>query len=100
MKKFIPLFFALLAATGLVHADDQDNLLPVDQAFRVEATAETRTVSVSSSERIGAPSVAPEAPAPRAASPDTADEAAPARPAFENLEDEMASLLGRPKNPT
>lgn len=65
---------------------------------RVEAS-ETRTVTVNSSERIGAPSVAPEAPLPRAASLD-ADDAAPARPAFENLEDEMASLLGRPKNPT
>jgi thiol:disulfide interchange protein DsbD len=42
MKKSIPLFFALLAATCLVHADDQDNLLPVDQAFRVEATAPDR----------------------------------------------------------
>ncbi len=68
---------------------------------RVEATAETRTVSVTSAERIGAPPVAPEAPAPRPASVDTAaGEAEPARPAFENLEDEMASLLGRPKNPT
>jgi thiol:disulfide interchange protein DsbD len=42
MKKFISLFFALLAAAGLVHADDQDNLLPVDQAFRVEAKAPDR----------------------------------------------------------
>jgi len=42
MKKFIPLFFALLAGIGLAHADDQDNLLPVDQAFRVEATAPDR----------------------------------------------------------
>jgi thiol:disulfide interchange protein DsbD len=42
MKKFIPLFFALLAAAGLVHADNQDNLLPVDQAFRVEAKAPDR----------------------------------------------------------
>jgi hypothetical protein len=44
--------------------------------------------------------VAPEAPAPRPASSDAAGEAEPTRPAFENLEDEMASLLGRPKNPT
>ena len=44
--------------------------------------------------------MAPEVPAPRAASLDAPDEAEPARPAFENLEDEMASLLGRPKNPT
>jgi len=66
---------------------------------RVEAT-EARTVSVSSSERIGAPPVAPEASAPRPAAPEAAEEVEPARPAFENLEDEMASLLGRPKNPT
>jgi hypothetical protein len=66
---------------------------------RVEAT-EARTVSVTSAERIGAPPVAPEAPAPRPASSDAAGEAEPTRPAFENLEDEMASLLGRPKNPT
>ena len=39
MKKLIPLFCALLAGIGLAHADDPDNLLPVDQAFRVEATA-------------------------------------------------------------
>jgi len=65
---------------------------------RVEAT-ETRTVTVSSSERVGAPPVAPEAPAPRPA-PEPTVEPDPARPAFENLEDEMASLLGRPKNPT
>jgi flagellar protein FliO/FliZ len=67
---------------------------------RVEATTETRTVSVNSAERIGAPSVAPETPAPRPASLDAPEGAEPARPAFENLEDEMASLLGRPKNPT
>ena len=67
---------------------------------RVEATTETRTVSVNSAERIGAPSVAPEAPAPRPAALDAPEGAEPARPAFENLEDEMASLLGRPKNPT
>jgi thiol:disulfide interchange protein DsbD len=39
MKKLIPLFFGLLAAIGLAHADGADNLLPVDQAFRVEASA-------------------------------------------------------------
>lgn len=42
MKRFIPLFFALLACAGIAHADDQDNLLPVDQAFRVEAAATDR----------------------------------------------------------
>ncbi|HSN01183.1 MAG TPA: protein-disulfide reductase DsbD [Rudaea sp.] len=39
MKKLIPLFCALLAASGFARASDQDNLLPVDQAFKVEATA-------------------------------------------------------------
>ncbi|MDE5440633.1 flagellar biosynthesis protein FliO [Bradyrhizobium sp. CSA207] len=53
-----------------------------------------------------APPVAPEAPAPRAARAEPpAAPAAPAKPAtektsFENLEDEMASLLGRPKPPS
>jgi len=42
MKKFISLFFAALAGIGLAHADEQDNLLPVDQAFRVEASAPDR----------------------------------------------------------
>ena len=42
MKKLTPLLFALFACAGLAHADDQDNLLPVDQAFRVEATAPDR----------------------------------------------------------
>ncbi|MGH8042237.1 MAG: protein-disulfide reductase DsbD [Rudaea sp.] len=42
MKRMICLFFALLAAAATAHAADQDNLLPVDQAFRVEATASGR----------------------------------------------------------
>ena len=51
-----------------------------------------------------APPVAPEPPASRSAprnepaAPPPA--AAPAKSGFENLEDEMASLLGRPKNPS
>lgn len=63
---------------------------------RVEAT-ETRTaaVSVGPAERIGAPPVAPENHAPKPAAAET-----PAEPSFDNLEDEMASLLGRPKTPT
>jgi hypothetical protein len=49
-----------------------------------------------------APPVAPEPPAPRAARSEPPAPPAPARPtvektSFENLEDEMASLLGRPK---
>lgn len=64
---------------------------------------ESRAPSIGGVERPGAPPVVPETPsrpAPRAAAP-----AAPPPPppvettAFENLEDEMASLLGRPKPP-
>jgi thiol:disulfide interchange protein DsbD len=39
MNKLLALFFALLASAGLAHADGQDKLLPVDQAFRVQASA-------------------------------------------------------------
>ncbi|WP_458760311.1 flagellar biosynthetic protein FliO [Afipia sp. TerB] len=62
--------------------------------------------SVSQADRIGAPPVAPEAPAGRPASetdnpptPPKSHEPAP-KSGFENLEDEMANLLGRPKNQT
>jgi hypothetical protein len=66
-------------------------------------------------DRVGAPSVAPEAPPSRPAPPSpAAPEPAAAAPTesesqpsgdgpktqFKNLEDEMASLLGRPKTPT
>jgi flagellar protein FliO/FliZ len=55
----------------------------------------------------GAPPVAPDAPAPRAArpapppaaTPETGEPHPPAKNPFENLEDEMASLLGRAKPP-
>jgi flagellar protein FliO/FliZ len=56
--------------------------------------------------RIGAPPVAPEPPpvraAPRIEPPIAPPAAAPApvKTGFENLEDEMASLLGRPKSPS
>ena len=57
--------------------------------------------------RVGAPPVAPEPPANRGAQPRNEPSAPPspsAMPAsksgFENLEDEMASLLGRPKSPS
>lgn len=53
---------------------------------------ETRAPAVSSADRVGAPP-ASSRPAPR-----TAAAAAP-KPGFDNLEDEMASLLGRPKPP-
>lgn len=47
--------------------------------------------------RVGAPPVAPETPRPAAA---PAASAPPQKSGFENLEDEMASLLGRPKSPS
>lgn len=48
-----------------------------------------------------APPVAPEAPAIRASRSEApAAAAAPQKTGFENLEDEMASLLGRPKTPS
>jgi hypothetical protein len=51
-----------------------------------------------------APPVAPEPPAVRATPPRSESPPAPAAPSpksgFDNLEDEMASLLGRPKNPS
>ena len=46
-----------------------------------------------------APPVAPEPPPVRAARPE-APAPAPQKSGFENLEDEMASLLGRPKSPS
>jgi hypothetical protein len=63
-------------------------------AQRLEA-ALRRPAGDSAEPRVGAPPVAPEPPASRSAPP-----VAPPAPkgGFENLEDEMASLLGRPKN--
>lgn len=70
--------------------------------------AAARSVAIDPADRVGAPPVAPEPPAaPRAAREPVAPRSAPAaakpafdKPAFDNLEDEMASLLGRPKTPT
>jgi flagellar protein FliO/FliZ len=50
--------------------------------------------------RVGAPPVAPEPPPNRAARSEPPPAAASPKSGFENLEDEMASLLGRPKNPS
>jgi flagellar protein FliO/FliZ len=53
--------------------------------------------------RVGAPPVAPEPPPGRASrneAPAAPQAAVPAKSGFENLEDEMASLLGRPKTPS
>jgi hypothetical protein len=52
--------------------------------------------------RVGAPPVAPEPPPVRASrnEPSMAPPVAAPKSSFENLEDEMASLLGRPKTPS
>jgi len=66
-----------------------------------------RPAGDASEPRIGAPPVAPEPPPIRTAPPPRPEQstappvAAPLpKSGFENLEDEMASLLGRPKNPS
>ncbi len=75
-----------------------------EMAQRLEA-ALRRPAGDAGEPRVGAPSVAPEPPparsAPRA-EPPVAPTAAPpsTKSGFENLEDEMASLLGRPKTPS
>lgn len=65
-------------------------------------TSAGRSVAIDPMDRVGAPPVAPEPPARAAREPANAPRNAPAaaKPAFDNLEDEMASLLGRPKTPT
>ena len=75
-----------------------------EMAQRLEA-ALRRPAGESSEPRVGAPPVAPEPPpsrpAPRAEPSITPPGAAPSpKSGFENLEDEMASLLGRPKTPS
>jgi flagellar protein FliO/FliZ len=74
-----------------------------EMAQRLEAAL--RRPAGDSEPRIGAPPVAPEPPAGRSAArsvePSPPQVAAPAgKSGFENLEDEMASLLGRPKSPS
>jgi hypothetical protein len=69
-------------------------------AQRLEA-ALRRPAGNADEPRIGAPPVAPEPPrAPRTEPSMAPPPAAPAKTGFENLEDEMASLLGRPKSPS
>jgi flagellar protein FliO/FliZ len=75
-----------------------------EMAQRLEA-ALRRPAGETSEPRIGAPPVAPEPPPsrspPRSEPPMAPPVAAPsAKTGFENLEDEMASLLGRPKTPS
>ena len=74
-----------------------------EMAQRLEA-ALRRPAAESSEPRVGAPPVAPEPPpvrSPPRAEPTAPPVAAPPpKTSFENLEDEMASLLGRPKTPS
>lgn len=62
------------------------------------------SVAVNPVDRIGAPPVAPDGPparkAPPVEPPAAADQPPRKETGFESLEAEMASLLGRPKNPT
>lgn len=77
-----------------------------DMANRLEAALRRPAGADLGEPRVGAPPVAPEPPpgrpVPRASEPprQEAPVAAPAKSGFENLEDEMASLLGRPKTPS
>ena len=84
------------AAPALSAADQ--NL--AEMAQRLEA-ALRRPSGDASEVRVGAPPVAPEPLPTRAEPPSAAPAAAPlTKSGFENLEDEMASLLGRPKTPS
>jgi hypothetical protein len=74
-----------------------------EMAQRLEAAL--RRPAGDAEPRVGAPPVAPEPPpgrsAPRGEPSMPPPVAAPsAKSGFENLEDEMASLLGRPKTPS
>jgi flagellar biogenesis protein FliO len=75
-----------------------------EMAQRLEAALRRPAGGDAAEPRVGAPPVAPEPPPARAArsEPPAAPPVAPPSPksGFENLEDEMASLLGRPKTPS
>ena len=71
-----------------------------EMAQRLEA-ALRRPTGETSEPRVGAPPVQPEPPPSRSAPRSEPPVAPPpAKTGFENLEDEMASLLGRPKTPS
>jgi len=75
-----------------------------EMAQRLEA-ALRRPAGDAGEPRVGAPPVAPEPPPNRGAQRNEPSVTPPTAPAssksgFENLEDEMASLLGRPKTPS
>jgi hypothetical protein len=82
-------------------SDADQNL--ADMANRLEA-ALRRPVGEARSDagepRVGAPPVAPEPPSRPAPRAEPARQEPTPKTGFENLEDEMASLLGRPKNPS
>jgi hypothetical protein len=79
-----------------------------EMAQRLEAALRRPAGEAAAEPRVGAPPVAPESPASRGSprgepsmAPPPVPAAAPApKSGFENLEDEMASLLGRPKTPS
>ncbi|MGZ3290174.1 MAG: flagellar biosynthetic protein FliO [Xanthobacteraceae bacterium] len=75
-----------------------------EMAQRLEAALRRPGGGDAAEPRVGAPPVAPEPPPARAtrSEPPAAPPAASPSPksGFENLEDEMASLLGRPKTPS
>ncbi len=76
-----------------------------EMAQRLEAALRRPAGEAAAEPRVGAPPVAPEPPAGRSpprTEPSIAPPAAAPAPksGFENLEDEMASLLGRPKTPS
>ena len=70
-----------------------------EMAQRLEA-ALRRPPGEAGEPRVGAPPVAPEPQPARAPRNEAPPVAPPAKSGFENLEDEMASLLGRPKSPS
>jgi flagellar protein FliO/FliZ len=77
-----------------------------EMAQRLEAALRRPAGGDAGEPRVGAPPVAPEPPPGRGAPPRNEPSIAPPAAApsqksgFENLEDEMASLLGRPKTPS
>jgi hypothetical protein len=82
-------------------SDADQNL--ADMANRLEAAlrrpaGESRTDG--GEPRVGAPPVAPEPPSRPAPRAEPSRQEPSPKSGFENLEDEMASLLGRPKNPS
>lgn len=98
-----------VAAAPAVGPSADQNL--AEMAQRLEAALRRPGGAEPAEPRVGAPPVAPEPPpsrpAPRAATdtgrrePSIAVPDAPSpKTGFENLEDEMASLLGRPKSPS